>query len=98
MPTVEVMQGRVGMAALLRAFLDAEQAFELMVVTAVGVEDGGQRLLFTIEKTTAAMTVGETRWLSEMLIEQSRAPELERFGRLLRTVLRDAPGPHQGLH
>jgi len=92
------------MLALLRAFRDAGREFNLGVMVAVPVNgpDGRYRLLFSIGETTAAMTVGEAQWFADNLIEHSGgmgqlSEDLEQFGRMVVSIIAEAPGPH-GMH
>jgi hypothetical protein len=101
---IDALRGHVGMMALLRAFRDAGRAFELETMIAVPVEasQGDYHLLFTIGSTTAALSLTETRWFANELINVSgltgdTAGDVERFGRMMLSVLAESPGPH-GVH
>ena len=98
---IDALRGHVGMLALLRAFHEAGQVFELETMIAVPVEGEGRgafHLLFTIGDTTAALSLPETRWFADQLINQlSRHPQgadCVRFGRMLLSILAESPGPH----
>jgi hypothetical protein len=101
---IDALRGQAGMLALLRAFRDAGRVFEIETMIAVPVEgsQGGYHLLFTIGSTTAALSLPETRWFADGLINVSGLPEaeahdLERFGRMMLSILAESPGPH-GAH
>jgi hypothetical protein len=100
---VEALKGRDGMIALMEAFRVAGDEFDLGVICAVPVDSSvGYHLLFTIGTTTAAMTLTETKWLSETLIQNTSglgrlSRDLQSFGRMLASILAEAPGPH-GTH
>jgi len=103
---IECLQGPAGMYALIRAFDQASQDFELGIVVATlpGSSLTDCHLLFTIGDMTAALTVTETRWLAEKLINEPPVSEnaevkhdFQRFGRVLLSVAADVPGPH-GVH
>lgn len=100
---IEALRGHVGMMALLRAFHEAEDAIDLRTMIAVPVEEGrgGYHLVFTIGETTAALSLPETRWFADQLINHlSRHPaagDTERLGRILLAILAESPGPH-GMH
>lgn len=101
---VDALHGRAGMFALLRAFREAGREFSLGVMVAVPVNepDGRHRLLFSIGETTAAMTVAEAQWFAGNLIENSGglgqlSDDLEQFGRIMISIIAEAPGPH-GMH
>lgn len=99
MPTVKVLGGPLGMLALMEAFRASAQEFNLAVTAATAIDGAiGPRVLFTIEKTTVALTPEETRTLAATLIGQSQVPDLEGFGRLLLKAMAELPGSHQGLH
>ena len=104
MLTVDALKGRDGMIALIEAFRVAGAEFDLGVMLAVPVDSSdGYHLLFTIGETTAAMTLAETKWLSETLIENTGgfgrglSRDLQSFGRMLATIVEEQPGPH-GVH
>lgn len=96
---IKALSGIVGMMALVRAFYDAGRAFEMETMYAVPVEAKlGPHFLFTIGDTTAALSLRETQWFADQLIELA-APgpvtaDLQRFGRMMLAILAEAPGPH----
>ena len=102
---IDALTGHVGMLALLRAFHEAGQTFEVEALIAVPVEAGrgAFHLLFTIGDTTAALSLPEVRWFADQLtgstvgVPAPLAGDMARFGRLMLSVLAEAPGPH-GLH
>ena len=100
---IDALRGQVGMMALLRAFRDAGPVFELETMIAIPVEGSqGYHLLFTIGSTTAALSLPETRWFADGLINAAGLPDsvahdLERFGRMMLSILAESPGPH-GAH
>jgi hypothetical protein len=101
----EALRGHVGMLALLRAFRLAGQVFHLETMMAVPVETGrgAHHLLFTIGDTTAALTLPEVQWYADQLIDHptgidaDTAGDMERFGRMMLSILAEQPGPH-GAH
>jgi hypothetical protein len=100
---INALRGRDGMYALMEAWRHAGQEFELGVMVATPVESAeGYHLLFTIGETTAAMTLAETKWLADSLIEKTGpfgplGRDLQSFGRMMLAILAEAPGPH-GVH
>jgi hypothetical protein len=100
---VDALKGRDGMIALMEAFRVAGGEFNLGVMVAVPVGSSeGYHLLFTIGETTAAMTLAETKWLSDTLIQNTSgfgqlSSDLQSFGRMLASILAESPGPH-GTH
>ena len=99
---VEALRGHVGMMALLRAFYEAGRVFQMQTMVAVPIEEGrgAYHLLFTIGDTTAALSLAETQWFADQLIHQSAGPaagDLERFGRMMLSILAESPGAH-GVH
>lgn len=101
---VDALTGYDGMLALLEAYRDASQEFELSVSVGIAIVGGspGRCLLLTIGRTTAALSVHETQWMANALINQSGglgslSDDLQRFGRTLLEVLAEAPGVH-GVH
>lgn len=99
---IEALRGHVGMLALLRAFHEAGRDYELRAIAAVSVEEarGAYHLLFRIGETTAALSLPETQWFADQLINHWGGPmagDMERLGRAMLSMLADAPGPH-GVH
>jgi hypothetical protein len=95
---IDARSGTEGMIALLLAFARAGEEFQINVMVATPVEGpDGYHLLFTVGDTTAAMTVRQTQWLANLLVNDPQDGDLRNLGRLMFEVLAEAPGPH-GAH
>jgi hypothetical protein len=95
---IDATSGMEGMIALLRAFARAPQEFQMGVMVATPADGlSGYHLLFTVGDTTAAMTIDQTQWLANLLVNDPHDTDLRKLGRLMFEILAEAPGAH-GAH
>jgi len=99
---IDALRGHVGMLALMRAVLEAGDVFALEALIAKPTDKakGALHLVMRIGDTAAALSLDEARWFADQMITQTHGPkagDLECFGRLMLSILKEAPGPH-GAH
>jgi hypothetical protein len=99
---IDALHGHVGMLALMRAVLEAGDVFalEALIATPTDPTRGAHHLVMRIGDTAAALSLPEARWFADQMINQTHGPkagDLECFGRLMLSILKEAPGPH-GAH